>query len=517
MLGLGPCVQIYGNERISHLCTNIFLYVYVDFDTRLSALTTTTTATTLPLSRSTHCLLQQTNRENVFNKGSTDDISSPKKGRTLAKDISYLNLKGPEDCILADIVRHPRQTTESRAYLRAGPREVLWFNPKSVRAAIITCGGLCPGLNNIIRELTLSLVTLYGATNVIGIRNGYLGFHDGSIPLQLNEETVAGIQHKGGTILRSARGGFGPGDEVKIVEYLQRHNINQLYIIGGDGTHRGAQKLYTYIREKKLDICIACIPKTIDNDLDLIDRSFGFNTSVAEAQRSILSAKVEAKCAPNGVGLVKLMGRHAGYIASHATLASGDVDLCLIPEVPIVLNTEDGKGCLDHVERCIAKQGHVVIVVAEGAGEELLGKNAEVDAGGNRKLPEIIPFLKKKIVDHFKSKGQECNFKYLDPSYMIRSVPADAGDSLYCMLLAQNAVHGAMAGFTGFTVGLTNNRTVFLPITAIVRNSPRLMDPVGRTWERVLSVTGQPDTTNYLSDKVKQAIKDKERQDKTIF
>lgn len=431
-------------------------------------------------------------RENARNNNkqavttSSEDVRDP-----------YLNIKGEDDCILADIVRDPQLASESRAYLRAGPRKYLWHNPKDVTAAIVTCGGLCPGLNNIIRELTLSLIELYGVSKVVGIRNGYRGFHDGSIPLNLTTRSVDGIQHKGGTILRSARGGF-LGHEEDIIEYLLEHKISQLYILGGDGTHRGAQKLYLKVRELKLPITVCGIPKTIDNDVDLIDRSFGFNTSVAEAQRAIVSAKIEASCAPNGVGLVKLMGRHSGFIAAHATLSSGDVDLCLIPEVPIVLDSSVGDGCLPHIERVIAEQGHCVVVVAEGAGEELLGASDERDAGGNRKLQDIGTFMKTSITTYMKKKGKDCNVKFLDPSYMIRSVPANAGDSLYCMLLAQNAVHGAMAGLTGFTVGLTNNRTVYLPITSICKHSPRTMDPRGRTWERILNVTGQPDTIHRL-------------------
>ena len=247
------------------------------------------------------------------------------------------------------------------------------------------------------------------------------------------------------------------------------------------------------------------IPKTIDNDVDLIDRSFGFQTSVEAAQAAIRSAKTEAICnLPNGIGVVKLMGRSAGFIAVHATLASGDVDLCLVPEVPIVLEGE--RGCLPHLVQRVQQKGHAVVVVAEGAGEELLGQNEEKDASGNKKLPAIGEFLKEKIVTFFKSQGLPSTVKYIDPSYMVRSVPANAADSIYCSLLAQNAVHGAMAGFTQFTVGLCNNRLVYLPIPLVVATSPRVMDPVGRTWERVLSVTRQPNTAIQLSkDKITSA------------
>jgi len=227
-----------------------------------------------------------------------------------------------------------------------------------------------------------------------------------------------------------------------------------------------------------------------------LDRSFGFNTSVEEAQRAIRSAKVEASCVPNGIGVVKLMGRSSGFIAAHATLSSGDVDLCLVPELPVVL---DGPaGVLEHVRKVVERRGNAVVVVAEGAGEEILGESAECDAGGNKKLPPIGLFMKDQLISHFKKHNAVATVKYIDPSYMIRSVPANAADSLYCMLLAQNAVHASMAGYTGFTVGLNGNRVVLLPIEAITLNSPRTMDPFGRTWERVLTMTRQPNTAHLL-------------------
>lgn len=403
---------------------------------------------------------------------------------------AYNKIIGKEDIILNDIVRKKSGEAETDAYVRAGPRSTLHFNPPEVRAAIVTCGGLCPGLNNVIREIVHALVYLYKVETIFGIRGGFLGFHEqaGLEPLLLTVENVADIHHQGGTILASARGGF---DKEVIINFLIKHKIQQLYIIGGDGTHRGANAIALECIARKLNIAVAGIPKTIDNDVDIIDRSFGFTTSVEAAQAAIMSAKIEARCnVPNGIGIVKLMGRSAGFIAVHATLASGDVDLCLVPEVSIKLDGEDG--CLPFLMQRVSEQGHAVVVVAEGAGEELLGKSTATDAGGNRKLPPIGEFLKTKINEYFKSKGLEATVKYIDPSYMIRSVPANASDSLYCMLLSHNAVHGAMAGYTAFSTGLVNNRVVYIPIPRLVATSPRIMDPVGRTWERVLANTRQP-------------------------
>lgn len=411
-------------------------------------------------------------------------------------DIAYNKLLGHQDGIIADIVRRDGLPPETKVYVRAGPRRELHFDPSKVKAAIVTCGGLCPGLNNVIRELVNSLYHLYKVQTCYGIRGGYNGFHDEHRkPILLTPEMVDQIHHEGGTILGSSRGGF---DIDKIIHFLDEKDICQLYVIGGDGTHRGANIIGEECLKRGLNVSVCGIPKTIDNDVDLIDRSFGFQTAVEAAQAAIRSAKTEAICnLPNGIGIVKLMGRSAGFIAVHATLASGDVDLCLVPEVPILL--EGDRGCLPHLVQRVKSKGHAVVVVAEGAGEELLGQSAEKDAGGNRKLPLIGEFMKDQIGEFFKKQGLPSTVKYIDPSYMVRSVPANAADSIYCSLLAQSAVHGSMAGFTQFTVGLCNNRMVYLPIALVVATSPRVMDPVGRTWERVLSVTRQPNTAIRLA------------------
>lgn len=408
---------------------------------------------------------------------------------------SYNELIATNECILADIARKPGMHGRSKAFIRAGPRKFLHFNPKTVNAAIVTCGGLCPGLNNVIREITNSLIFMYGIKGkVYGIRGGYKGFYDPAYPpIELTPDIVEDIHHRGGTVLSSSRGGF---DLEKILTFIEKMNIKQLYVIGGDGTHRGAFRIHEGCLEKGMNVAVAGIPKTIDNDVDHIDRSFGFQSAVEAAQDAIRCAKVEASCnLPNGVGIVKLMGRSAGFIAAFATLGSGDVDLCLVPEVPTVLEGEIG--CLPHIYRRVKQKGFAVIVVAEGAGEEILGTSTDTDASGNKKLPPIGEFMKKATEKYFEQKGETATVKYIDPSYMIRSVPANAADSLYCSQLAQNAVHGAMAGFTGFSVGLCKDKMVLLPIPNLVATSPRMMRTNGRTWERVLATTRQPNTVPF--------------------
>jgi 6-phosphofructokinase 1 len=362
----------------------------------------------------------------------------------------YNKLITDHECIIGDIVRKPNSTkTYTISYMRAGPRKLLHFDPQNVNAAIVTCGGLCPGLNNVIREITNTLHQIYGiGGTVYGIQGGFRGFHDPSIHLQpilLTPALVENIHHEGGTVLGSSRGGF---DLEKILDFLHDRKINQLYVIGGDGTHRGAFAIHEGCMKRGYNISVAGIPKTIDNDVDYIDHSFGFGSAVEAATLSIRSAKTEAVCnLPNGIGIVKLMGRSAGFIAAHATMASGDVDLCLVPEVPIVLEGEEG--CLPHLLRRVQEQGYAVVVVAEGAGEDILGTSAATDASGNKILPKIGEYMKDVITKYFQvHTGEPATVKYIDPSYTVRSVPANASDSLYCMQLAQNAVHGKFMFWT---------------------------------------------------------------------
>jgi 6-phosphofructokinase 1 len=399
------------------------------------------------------------------------------------------------DLVLVDIVRSKGQAPLSRAFVEAGPRKQLHFDPSTVNAAIVTCGGLCPGLNNVIRELTHSLYYLYGAKKVYGITGGFGGFwKEDYQPILMTNIMVENIHHDGGTVLRSSRGGF---DMEKILQFLRDYDIQQLYVIGGDGTHRGAYAIHQACIEEEMNISIAGIPKTIDNDVDYIDRSFGFASAVEAAQAGIRTAKTEAMCnVPNGIGIIKLMGRSAGFLAAFAALGSGDVDLVLIPEVPIVMDGPDG--ILPYIRKRVKEHKYAVVVVAEGAGEELLGKSTVVDAGGNRARPMVGEFIKDAIADYFESFDEEATIKYIDPSYTVRSVPANAADSMYCTQLAQSAVHGAMAGFTGFSTGLVNNRLVYLPIPQLVASSPRKMNPNGSAWGRIVAMTGQPNTATSV-------------------
>ncbi len=373
----------------------------------------------------------------------------------------------------------------------AGPRREIFFDPPKMRVGIVTCGGLCPGVNNVIRGLVMELTFHYGVQRIYGFKNGYQGFipryaHD---VVDLTPEMVSNINEDGGTILGTSRGGQDPRE---IVDCLERMNISALFVIGGDGTLRGAMQIAAAATDRGARIAVVGIPKTIDNDIPYIDQSFGFQTAFGEATKSLRSAHVEAKASPNGVGLVKLMGRHSGFIACYASLAEPDANYVLIPEVPFTL---DGPGgLLNHLLDRVRSRGHAVIVAAEGAGQDLMaGVETGVDASGNRKLNDIGLLLRSRITDHFAAAGVELNLKFIDPSYAIRSVEANPYDSVYCLRLAQNAVHAAMAGRTAMVVGRWHGRFVHIPMALAVSHRNQV-EPSGDLWLSVLEATGQPRT-----------------------
>jgi 6-phosphofructokinase 1 len=367
----------------------------------------------------------------------------------------------------------------------AGPREKICFDPVKLKCGIVTCGGLCPGLNDVIRAIVLSLFHHYGVQTVFGFPFGFegLSYRHGHVPIELNPKIVQNIHQQGGTILGSSRG---PQEVPEMVDTLEQMNVGMLFTIGGDGTLRGAQEIAEEIERRKLKIAVIGVPKTIDNDISYVQQSFGFVTAVSEATKAIYSAHAEASGARNGIGLVKLMGRHAGFIAAYATLANSDVNFCLVPEVDFTL-----EAFLKALQERLSKRGHAVVVAAEGAGQDLIGTTGERDASGNIRLVDIGIFLKDRITAHFQEQGIETNLKYIDPSYIIRSVPATPSDSAFSLMLGHNAVHAGMAGRTSMVVGYWKNEFSHVPISATVSKGKR-MDPRDKLWTGVLSSTGQP-------------------------
>jgi len=370
----------------------------------------------------------------------------------------------------------------------AGPREKIYFDPSKLRCAIVTCGGLCPGLNDIIRSIVLELYYGYGVRNIYGIRYGLQGFipkynHD---IMELTPDEVGNILELGGSILGSSRG---PQDIDEIVDSLERMNIGILFMVGGDGTLKAATLVAETILERGLKISVVGIPKTIDNDIYMVARSFGFETAVDVAAEAIKGAHNESRGYPNGIGLIKLMGRHSGYIAATATLAQQDVNFALIPEVDFDL---DGpQGLLAALSERLAHRGHAVIVVAEGAGQKYFEDDKEeLDESGNIRLKDIGIFLKNRIVAYFNEKGVSVSLKYIDPSYMIRSLPANANDHVFCSFLGRDAVHAGMAGKTNVLIGYWNYTYVLLPM-GLSAGKRKQVEPHGKLWNSVMEATGQ--------------------------
>jgi 6-phosphofructokinase 1 len=380
------------------------------------------------------------------------------------------------------------------SFEKAGPRDKIFYHPKQVKCAIVTAGGLCPGLNDMIRAIVLELNHIYGVHNTIGIPYGYQGFipaYNHSV-IDLNPERVSSIHEQGGTILSSSRGQYPIED---IVDSLQQLNVNILFTIGGDGTLRGADLICQEIKRRGLVTSVIGVPKTIDNDISLVEKSFGFATAVESAAETIRSAHIESLGAPNGIGMVKLMGRHSGFIAAHAALASREANLVLIPESDFDL--EGPEGLLAAIEKRLAARGHAVIVVAEGAGQKFFaGDSSRRDPSGNIKLGDIGPFLVDRIKAHFARLKMEINLKYIDPSYIVRSQPANSSDRIFCGFLGQNAVHAGMAGKTNMLVSLWNNQYVHVPIRAAVARRKQV-DLEGNMWLSVLESTGQPTIKNH--------------------
>ncbi len=395
------------------------------------------------------------------------------------------------DASLRNHRKYVERGQEPPSFESAGPREMIYFDPTKVKVAMVTCGGLCPGMNNVIRSLVLQLWHRYGVRSIFGAKFGYQGFvSQYQHPfIELNPEFVADIHQQGGTVLGSSRG---EQTVDEIVDSLERHNINVLFTIGGDGTLRGAMAINEEIKRRGLRIGIIGVPKTIDNDIPYVSRTFGHDTAVDQATIAICAAHVEAKGAPNGVGVVKLMGRHSGYIACKSSIAMREVNVVLIPEQRFEMEGE--KGLCAFLERRLASRGHAVIVVAEGAGQGFFhtdsGK-AKHDASGNLKLHDIGVYLSDKLKSHFKKIDVPLNLKYIDPSYIIRAAPANSMDAIFCNNLAEHAAHAAMAGKTGMVVGLWYENFTHLPLSVATCNR-KVVDLEGDLWRSTVESTGQP-------------------------
>jgi len=382
-----------------------------------------------------------------------------------------------------------RDRQDEVLFEKAGPRRTIYFDPARTRAAVVTCGGLCPGLNNVIRSIFLELHYYYGVEHVLGIRYGYMGLDpaNDTMPIELTPEIVEDIHREGGTVLGSSRGAI---NHASAVRFLKGRRVNVLFCIGGDGTQRGAHALAEEAKRQDYPLAVVGVPKTIDNDIMYVQRTFGYHTAVDKACEVVGCAHTESKGAPNGIAIVKLMGRDAGFIAAGAAVASQDVNFALVPEVPFEL--EGPGGLLDLLRARLLSRNHAVIVVAEGAGQHLIGqREIRRDASGNILHEDIGPFLAKAVKDHFTGRDVPATVKYIDPSYIIRSVPANCEDALLCDQLARNAVHAGMAGKTDVLIGYWYGVLIHVPIMLAVSRKKQ-MDLEGELWRAALAATGQP-------------------------
>ncbi len=421
-------------------------------------------------------------------------ISSPLKLSTVYGD-SIANYVRDTDSIVfyrnkKEILDRLENKKPLLSFEVAGPRQKIYFDPSKTRAGVVTCGGLCPGINNVIRSLVMSLYYRYNLKTIYGFRYGFRGFipEYGQEPVYLTPEYVMDIHEKGGSILSSSRG---HQNIAEIVDCLDRMNISLLFAIGGDGTLQGALAIYEEIKKRGLKIAVIGIPKTIDNDIAYVEKTFGLETAFSIAAEAIRSAHIEAVGAPYGIGLVKVMGRMSGFIAANAALALNVVNFVLIPEVPFHL--EGPKGLIEALEKRLRRRGHAVIIVAEGAGQDYVKDiKGSKDDSGNPKLGDIGIFLKTEIKKYFQNSTDIfVNLKYIDPSYIVRSVPANANDAIYCMQLAQNAVHAGMAGKTSIIVGRWSGEFTHVPIKLAV-SQRKYLSPEDPLWYSVIEATGQP-------------------------
>ncbi len=434
-----------------------------------------------------------------------DTLGEPKIESPISKELNGTSqevFKDDNDCILIELA--PETVTEAiragktlPAFQLAGPRRKIYFDPSKLKCALVTCGGLCPGLNNIIRSIVLELYHSYGVKHIYGIRYGLQGFipsyrHDVK---ELKPANVVDIHEMGGSILGSSRG---PQDIEAIVDCLERMNIGILFMIGGDGTLMAASKIDSSIRERDLKISVIGVPKTIDNDIHMVSKSFGFDTAVDIATSAIKGAHKEAEGYPYGIGLIKLMGRYSGFIAATATLAQQDVNFVLIPEIDFDLEGENG--LLTKLEERLAQRKHAVILIAEGAGQKFFEtRKKEYDPSGNIKLQDIGLFLRQRIQKYFEAKDMDITLKFIDPSYMIRSLPANSNDHVYCTFLGRDAVHAGIAGKTNMIIGHWNDHFVHVPVplTAGKRKHVAAGD---KLWQTVLEATGQGSLINKKSN-----------------
>ena len=371
---------------------------------------------------------------------------------------------------------------ELPAFNPGGPREKLYFEPSTVTAAIVTCGGLCPGLNNVVRALVLQLANAYGVKSILGFRNGYSGLTDTSAPLALTPELVRDIHNRGGTILGTSRGGQEPA---AMVDTLARHRVDMLFVIGGDGSLRGAQKIAAKPPP-------ATAARRGGHPEDHRQRHSVDRPELRLPDRVRPRRRVDPRRAHRG----RVHRRRRG---------TGQADGPAQRLHRLLCDTRQPRSRLRPDPRSLLPARQLPALPAQArrsAGARSRGRrrgrragavprSAETDASGNARLGDIGALLRERVTAHFAQHGTPLSLRYVDPGYAIRSVPANAFDAVYCARLAQAAVHAGMAGFTSMVVARWHGRFIHLPI-ALATATRNQVDPHGDLWMSVLEATGQP-------------------------
>lgn len=317
------------------------------------------------------------------------------------------------------------------------------------KIGVLTGGGDCPGLNPAIRAITRK--ALNEGVSVVGILNGWQGIIEQNV-IELDLKSVAGILHRGGTILGTSR--TNPCKKEKDMEKVKKNfkalKLDALVAIGGDDTLGAASKLY------EAGLNVIGVPKTIDNDLSCTDFTFGFDTAVNIATEAIDRLHTTAE-SHHRIMVVEIMGRHAGWIATYAGIAGG-ADMILIPEVPVDID----EICKSLKKRHKRGKDFSIVVVAEGAKlkdrDLVLQKNAK-DAFGNVLLGGIGHIIGKKLEE---TTGFETRVTVL--GHVQRGGTPSAFDRVLATRFGVKAVELALKGDFGQMVALKGNEIVSVPI-----------------------------------------------------
>ncbi|MDB4907923.1 MAG: 6-phosphofructokinase [Gemmatimonadetes bacterium] len=342
-----------------------------------------------------------------------------------------------------------------------------------MRIAISTGGGDAPGLNAVIRAAVLSAINR--GWEVLGIKRGYAGLMGDDEVVRLTKDSVRGIAHLGGTILRTTNRGNpfhyprklddGSYEEVdrsdELIENARQLGIDAIVTIGGDGSLSIAKRLC----DKGMKI--VCVPKTIDNDVSGTITTFGFDTAVNTALEAIDKLHTTAE-SHDRVMVMEVMGRDAGFIALHSGLA-GSADVILIPEIPYDI----ARVCEKIQARDRAGRHFSIVVVAEGAYPQggATHTMGESMPGQARRIGGIAENIAREIMVQT---GKETRSLVL--GHLQRGGMPTGYDRLLATRFGAAAVRAIAAGESGRMVALQSPHIVTIPIEQALAE-PKRVDP----------------------------------------